>query len=372
MNIYNKTNRICWIDNLKGLILLLVCLAHLDLDVYYLAPARMTTFFFLSGFLFNNKYSPKSYLKNKLNSLLIPYLNLSILFALIPPQLFYFNYNQEGIIRSIFIYLSTHDVPYQLAHYITNIYTNIIDIFQGYSYAYGTAPLWFVYTLFQVSCIYYFFDYIIKSRTNKLLYKSILCISSLLIGWFLNLHSINLPFHIHTMVTALFFFILGDLLKKPLMQFLNQTSNIKLLFYTLFLIITYGIFVSIMLKNKEFIIINTNDLGKKSIFLFLLETTCGIFMLISIFKLISNHSNIIFGIFRNIAKNALIVLCMHYYIMVLCDVFLSSYISQKSYIFVRLIIVAIGTIIAIPIFRNKLYWLIGKNKITIKESLSIK
>ena len=79
--------RINWIDNLKGFILLLVCISHLGLFPEicdYLKGARMTTFFFLSGLLFSTRKHPtlKSYWLSKCHSLLIPYFTLSFLFAL--------------------------------------------------------------------------------------------------------------------------------------------------------------------------------------------------------------------------------------------------------------------------------------------------
>ena len=94
--------RILWIDNLKGFILLMVCLSHLEIfkDFQdYLRPARMTTFFFLSGILFSTKrhITIVSYVKNKLHFLLFPYYKLCFLFALFPLYLYNINYIEQQL-----------------------------------------------------------------------------------------------------------------------------------------------------------------------------------------------------------------------------------------------------------------------------------
>lgn len=123
--------RIYWIDNLKGFILILVCISHLELfpDICnYLKGARMTTFFFLSGLLFSNRKYPifVIYFKSKCHSLLKPYLKLSFLFALYP-----FLFLDNTIFASSWI--NSFKLPEKIELYINTYIINTIDIIQGYS-----------------------------------------------------------------------------------------------------------------------------------------------------------------------------------------------------------------------------------------------
>lgn len=59
-------SRINWIDELKGFILILVCLGHTNINIPFLggnlivmlSAIRMPTFFFLSGLLFSTRRYP--------------------------------------------------------------------------------------------------------------------------------------------------------------------------------------------------------------------------------------------------------------------------------------------------------------------------
>ena len=135
-------------------------------------------------------------------------------------------------------------------------------------------------------------------------------------------------------------------------------------------ILTYKVLIFLAIYTISYIngghinLVN-NELGS-SFIIFLLYTTSGIFLLVTIFKYISQKDNVIFGIFRNISRNALIILCVHFFYAFWFDELFHANFYYK------LLFVIICTIISIPIFRCYLYKLIGKEKISIKESLSIK
>lgn len=348
--------RIYWIDNLKGFILLLVCISHLGLFPEicdYLKGARMTTFFFLSGFLFSTRKHPtlSSYWKSKCHSLLIPYFTLSFLFALFP-----FSLKTDSIFAASWIH--SLNLPLNVEKYINTYIISIIDIIQGYSFQQGTGPLWFVYTLFQVSIIFYII--------NKIPYKFIqfsCIIFSLFLGWYCNINSVILPLHLNTMFTSLFFFGLGQsyIYIEREKERKKETPIIYVTYTVLILLIIY----TISYINGGYISLVNNELGS-SFIIFLLYTTSGIFLFITIFKYISQKDCVVFGIFRNISRNALIILCVHLFYAVWFDELFHANFYYK------LLLVIICTIISIPIFRCYLYKLIGKEKISIKESLSIK
>ncbi len=75
--------RFQWIDICKGLGIFLVLLGHTlktDISYVYIYSFHMPLFFFLSGVVVNkNKYSWKSFLKNRFNTLVIPYVFFYIL-----------------------------------------------------------------------------------------------------------------------------------------------------------------------------------------------------------------------------------------------------------------------------------------------------
>lgn len=91
-------NRINWIDELKGFILILVCLSHTHISIPFMGgdliviclAFRMSTFFFLSGVLFSTRRYPtiNSYIKSKTKVLLIPYVLLALLFSFLDPRLY--------------------------------------------------------------------------------------------------------------------------------------------------------------------------------------------------------------------------------------------------------------------------------------------
>lgn len=345
--------RIYWIDNLKGFILLLVCFSHLGLFpeiCNYLKGARMTTFFFLSGLLFSTRKYPTfiSYCKSKCHSLLIPYFILSFLFALFPLSL-----KDDSIFISTWIH--RFDFPLYIEKYINTYIINTNDIIQGYSFVAGSLPLWFVYTLFQVSILYY----IINKMSNRYI-KLMIIVACLFLSWYCNIHSITLPFHLSTMFTSLFFYGLGHYSHIYIEREKGTSKYKQICYISLFIFIYTATYL-----NGGHIDLLTNDLGS-SFLSTLLYTISGIFLLITLFRYLSKNDNIIFGIFRNISRNALIILSMHFFFVALFDsLFHANY-------YIKFLFILICTIISIPIFRCYLYKLIGKEKISIKESLSIK
>lgn len=82
--------RILWIDTLKGLLLVFICLSHFgELPDYVTLLIKPTGsfwvpfFFIFSGFLFTPVSNLASYIKRKSKTLLLPYLFFSVAFILI-------------------------------------------------------------------------------------------------------------------------------------------------------------------------------------------------------------------------------------------------------------------------------------------------
>ena len=77
------------------------------------------------------------------------------------------------------------------------------------------------------------------------------------------------------------------------------------------------------------------------------------------------------GILRNISRNALIILAVHWYIFLVFRIVFKAQIDRPGIAYLSALIVIAGIVGAIPLFRCKLYRLLGKEKICVRESLSI-
>ncbi len=139
------------------------------------------------------------------------------------------------------------------------------------------------------------------------------------------------------------------------------------------IIIFFSLVYLYAINMNGIIDLNFNKLGNSLVY-YIISTISGIFLIVSIFILLNRFVNksMLQGILKNIARNALVILAVHYWIIKCCRIYFYS-ISKESYFpYLITLIMIIVTILAIPLFRTKLYKLIGKEKITFKESLSIK
>lgn len=361
-------NRINWIDELKGFILILVCLGHTHVNIPFIGgnliticqAFRMSTFFFLSGLLFSTRRYPNiiSYVKSKTKVLLVPYILLSLLFSFLDPRL----YDLSLIERND--YLNTFFSPLDIHSNFDFLIMEFSSIFY-YGIPITTGPLWFVLTLYFVSILFFTIHHIFHGNTKCITIYAIFC---LITGWILNLYELILPFCFSTVFTASFFFSLGYLTKK-IIKYMTEMSKIRL---GLIIILLFPIYLYAININGIISLV-ANELGNK-FFGYILSTISGIFLIASLFIFLNKFvsKSILQGILKNIARNALIILPVHYWAIQCSRIFLYPISKENYFPWLVTLIMIIVTIFAIPIFRTKLYKLIGKEKITFKESLSIK
>lgn len=361
-------NRIDWIDELKGFILTIVCLAHTNINIPFLggnlivimSAIRMPAFFFLSGILFSTRRYPNisSYMTHKTKVLLIPYILLSLLFSFLDPRLYDISLMEKQSYLNPF--LSSSDIHSSLEFLITEFNS----IFY-YGVPITTGPLWFVLTLFFVSILFFSIHHIFQGNAKYITIYAAFC---LITGWILNLYNIILPYCFSTVLTASFFFSLGYLTKK-IIKYMNEMNIIKLGSVIILLSPIYLYAINI----NGLIDLHSNELGN-SLVGYILSTISGIFLIVNIFILLNKlvNESILQGILKNIARNALIILAVHYWVIKCCKIFLYSISKENYFPWLVTLIMTIVTIFAIPLFRTKLYKLIGKEKITFKESLSVK
>ena len=389
--------RIGWIDEFKGFVLLLVCLYHIEqsfanvnIGMLHLNALRMSAFFFISGFLFSTRRFPdfKSYFIHKTRVLLFPYIALSLLFLALDPVLYHFEWFPRAPRMTVMT------IRPEIATVWDYIYWNLAKIFVAGKSSIGPGPLWFVFTLYSVSLIFYGVMVITKrieswipSLRSRMTVAGI-AIASLIAGWFLYKNHIRLPLGIERDLTVLFFFANGWLCKGLIKNSPRdgieprhdiQSTALRRCSGTLLTagiaLISFVLYAFIEIPDPNFSIMN-NDLGK-SLGIFLASSFFGIAGLIATFIVADKLPNIApiriaKGILRNISRNALVILAVHWWILLILRIVFKSELDKPGTAFLSTLIVTVSVTIAIPIFRCKLYKLLGKEKVSVRESLRIR
>lgn len=371
--------RITWIDEFKGFVLLLVCLfhveqsfAHINMGMEHLSAFRMSAFFFISGVLFSTRRFPdfRSYALHKTKVLLLPYVFLSLLFLALDPVLYHFECFPRAPKMAIMYTYPT----------ITNVWEyigwNLVKIFGVGKSCIGSGPIWFVFTLYCISIAFFGIQKIAGNigrnsiKTQKIII-AVFAIGSLTGGWLLFRNHIRLPLGIERTLTTLFFFACGWLC-KDFIKVLGLCKSFILIFVAAASFLLYG-FID---EATPWFSIMNNDLGK-SLPKFLGSSFLGILGLVSAFQLLSRLPDIALfripkGILRNIARNGMIILAIHWWILLILRIVFKPELDKPYIAYLSILIVAIGVIAAIPLFRCKLNRLIAKEPVSVKESLSIR
>ncbi len=368
------TARIGWIDEFKGFVLLLVCLYHVEqsfpqaqMGMLHLSALRMSAFFFISGMLFSTRRfgSFKDYFIHKTRVLLVPYILLSLLFLALDPVLYNFNLFPKAPRMTVM------NIRPEIVTVWDYIYWNLAKIFVAGKSSIGSGPLWFVFTLYSVSLIFYGVQKIFPRRA--IFFVSL---ASLAGGWILYANHIRLPLGIERDLTVLFFFANGwlckGLLKDPRLRGDDNKRNALLAAAT---IVSFAAYAYLEVPDPNFSIMN-NDLGK-SLPIFVASSFFGIAGLIGAFVLadrLPNAAPVRFakGILRNISRNALVILAVHWYTLLVMRLLFRASFNKPGIAYLAIPVVIAVVIGAIPLFRCKLYKLLGKQKISARESLNIK
>ena len=119
-----------------------------------------------------------------------------------------------------------------------------------------------------------------------------------------------------------------------------------------------------------------NDLGN-NFAVFLASSLFGILSLVTLFLLMDRLPalkgiQVIKGVFRNISRNGMIILAVHWWILLFLRIVFKKELDQPGIAYLSIPILVVGVVLAIPLFRTKLYRLISKEKVSVQESLSIR
>ena len=379
--------RIGWIDEFKGFVLLLVCLYHVEqafpqaqMGMLHLSALRMSAFFFISGMLFSTRRFPdfKSYFIHKTRVLLFPYILLSLLFLALDPVLYNFDLFPKAPRMTVM------NIKPEIATVWDYIYWNLAKIFVAGKSSIGSGPLWFVFTLYSVSLIFYGVQKVTGRIKAPRAATIIIAIASLASGWILYKNHIRLPLGIERDLTVLFFFANGWLCKGAVNKFsmdcfvTRARKNVGTLRNGTILaaaaILSFVTYACIEIPDPNFSIMN-NDLGK-SFPVFLASSFFGIAGLVATFILADKLPNIgpsrlLKGILRNISRNALVILAVHWYILLVMRLLFRDMFNKPGIVYLAIPVVAIVVIGAIPLFRCRLYKLLGKQPTSARSALSI-
>lgn len=380
-----NTARIGWIDEFKGFVLVLVCLFHVEqsfpnaaMGTLHLSALRMSAFFFISGFLFSTRRFPdfKSYFVHKTKVLLWPYIALSLLFLALDPVLYHFAWFPRA---PRMVILNTYPAIHNVWDYI---YWNLAKIFVVGKSSIGSGPLWFVFTLYSISLMFFALQKLAKTVAgkNERGQKAIIALAaaaSLAGGWLLYKNHVRLPLGIERDLTTLAFFACGYICKGIIQKQLCDKGK-KAIPWSLVVatsVTSFVLYAAFENPDPNFSIMN-NDLGK-SLVGFLASSAFGIAGLVTAFVAIDRIPaiaplQIVKGILRNVSRNALVILAMHWYALLVMRIVYKAQINRPGTAYLAIPIVVAILVVAIPLFRCKLYKLLGKEKISLRESLSIK
>jgi acyltransferase len=272
-----------WIDNLKGLGIILIVLGHCGFPkgsilVGYVFTFHVPLFFFISGFLFSPKKDANAfgYLKSRFNRLMVPY--------------FWFNiiaYLGLGITIKSYHYLTVHGFEKFIENSLIGNYTRISEntLVNG-----GT---WFLPCLFVTGMYYYLLDKKISNKKIKLLIIIILSIFIFIESKFIHF---RLPWGIDIAIMALFFYGVGNLFQSEIKRFANKINS-RYLF-----LVPVLIGINILLLNGTNM--STNQYG--NYFNFVFCSFSGIITLIIISKVVGKSFLGFYG------ANSIIVLGMEW------------------------------------------------------------
>ncbi|MFD1771554.1 acyltransferase family protein [Sphingobacterium suaedae] len=254
--------RIKSLDISKGISILLMTFSHLlvikkhpeltELNIHYLMIFKMPLFIIISGFLYSNKRTLRTYALSKVDSLLKPTVNTIALF-------------------SLFALLFSGSSP--------NVLTSIKNaVAQAIVLAF---PLWFIFSLFLSLLIFRLIFYVLESKNNDVKFPVIFCI--LLILSLLNVY--NLKYYFFNPSTIIYFLLylsIGYLIKTK--HWLNGLLSKHVWIYSVLIFFTF-----ILAKQKIDINLSLTNNVFAPFFLTLLYSIVGTIMIWNVSNLIARQ-----------------------------------------------------------------------------------
>lgn len=332
----NLTNRLQHIDFLKGVLLILICLSHFsNLPSFIRVLTNPTAsywvpiFFIISGLLsINSKKTLKESFIRKTRTLLLPYFIFSLLFIIIDPNI----YSHKEI-----------------------LYKNIERIFLEGIGSEKASPLWFLFVLYFASLLH-----AVIIKTTSLIQLACACILSI-IAYFLSYYQITLFFQLNIIISATVYMTAGSFLGHLLK---SHPSPHKL---TLLPILIIGI-SGLLIPLGDF------HLNRISIYpLFYLCSIVFTYLLLILLKSIDidKYNNTFFKYISYIAKNGIIILSVHCYLIIIYNYVTKPIPTWINFILEFCFVFGSLYLFIVPFFNHYAYKIIGKNKIAWIKNYNI-
>ncbi len=346
-----NNRRIDWIDAAKGIGIILVVFSHLttngDPNRIFMFSFHMPLFFFLSGFVFNNNHSFKTFFLKRLRALYLPYILFLIFDCLSGLAINIlkngFSFSKIGEIISLFFqHLIGYDL--NLSEYLLN------------------APIWFMCALFFVEIYFYF---LVK------LPKIVPAACAVLFMPLSAIEIIKLPFCLNYFFAVSVFLILGYLSKNALitlfedyaLRFRPRERNIIL--FAVGLIFAVAVYFLSSVNGM----VSMQSLSLKNRFFYYTCAILGIVSVLLFARLLQKVRILCFY-----GKNSIVILCLHYY---LCRFIIPAgfqILGLRSYLYhplteLLLLVFVMAVMYPVILFCNKhLGFLFGKKR--TKETLN--
>lgn len=327
-NSTTRVNRITWLDTSRGLAFIMVIFHHLDLsnDVgnNFIFPVFLTTFFFVSGYLFKEKVSFSKMLEHRIRTLLIPFVILGSFLILVSSVVSY-NEKQIGIRESF------------------------IELFTQYGYVHINT-MWFIPSLFVYSIVFHLF----MSINSGWKWMTEMAFVTFFLNW-LYIYIINgpiLPWHIHYLGFACTYMFLGKIYKSCEKE-IDKIATVRCCVLALIIYLSYIFFSG---NSCNFY---GSPWGVDSILLSLL----GLFVMIKISKTLNSK------FVRFVGANTLLYFAFHGKVMSLVNIILNRldiYVNgslsiYEAFLIAKAILIAILLIPICIIINKYLPQILGKN-----------
>lgn len=206
--------RIHWLDVSRGFAFLMVIYSHLEYSndsvMRYFSPVFLTTFFFVSGYLFKEKCSFSKVFEQRTRTLLLPFLALGMIMILLS-QIMTFNAK-----------------------------VSFMDAVKGLLFQNGTNQLlWFVAALYVYSVMFYWVERFSRTANTLLVLSFAMFILNWLYG---RLQMPSIPWHISSFGYACFYMGLGKWYKEMEMK-VNRYVDNKWFVFICFIVYVVSIIV---------------------------------------------------------------------------------------------------------------------------------
>lgn len=277
LSVNKKKERIAWIDIAKCICIFMVLFSHMEYVPEFLQcifkPFFLTTFFFLTGYVFNADRPFKTFILNRIRTLLFPALLFSVIYLLDFQAILHGDYSLQAL-------------------------ANDLNVLFRQQRGQGDM-LWFLYVSFLAEIPLFFMMKYIKDKRITFALSFALCeLSIIYVKHFMT----NVPYwYAHIVFVAMFFMVAGCILKdnELRIQKLFDNSRILVLLSVIYLVTVF------MLYYKFGVFVNINDYAANQIIWFLVVIS-GIYICISVAKKIPP-----FKILTYCGKHTLIFYLLH-------------------------------------------------------------